>query len=123
MSDHPDDRALRAWLETGKPARVARHLDDGCETCLDRLDSLSDLGDIRDELETVSAPPDGFQPRTTGNVQSRLAAEEAAIAFLELFTLPWRTASVLFDGATRREVDAPLPNGHDSDDDGEHADD
>ena len=123
MNDHPDDQALRRWLETGKPTGVARHLDEGCEGCLDRLDVLSDLGEIRATLERASAPPQDLHRRTTGMVQGRLAADEAVLAFLDLFTLPARTASVLFGETTRRGVDGLPTTEQDSDDDGERAHD
>jgi hypothetical protein len=123
MSDHPDDSTLVSWLETGKPGRVGRHLDDGCEACLDRLDALSDLGEMRTELASASAPPDDLQRRTTGGLQGRLAVEEAVATLFELFTIPWRTASVLLGGRERPVVDSPAVTGHDSDDDGEHTDD
>jgi hypothetical protein len=122
MSDHPDDHALVSWLESGKPARVGRHLEDGCDSCLDRLDTLSDLGDVRGGLAEVSAPPDDLHRRTTGGLQGRLAAEEALVAFVDLFTIPWRTASVLLGDRDRPVIDADPVTGHDSDDDGELTD-
>ncbi len=117
MSAHPDEQTLQEWLETGRPGRVTRHLDE-CESCLDRLDALSDLGEIRHELSDVSRPPDDLHQRTTGSVQGRIAAEEAALAVVELFTLPWRTAAAIL-GEPARPVDRRRSPGHHSDDDGE----
>lgn len=121
MTDHPDDASLREWLETGRPAQVERHLDAGCEACLERLDALTDLGELREGLATASLPPEDLHRRTTGSVQGRLAAEDAVVTFLDLFTLPWHTAGVLF-GSHRgpaRPVDGPSRAEHHSPDDGD----
>ena len=131
MSDHPSDDVLGRWLETAKPSRVGRHLEE-CEQCLDRLDELSDLGGgLRSDLDSVSAPPIDLRERTTGGVHERLAAEEAAAAFAELFALPWRTMSVLVDpsspigetGGTAEvaaTVDSTTTTSDDSHEDGEN---
>lgn len=129
MRGHPDEPTLVRWLESEKPARVGRHLRE-CDQCLDRLDELSGLdGGLRSGLDSMSAPPTDLGDRTTGGVHERLAAEEAAAAFVELFALPWRTMSVLVDPAApaRREasalaVDVDVPASDDSDDDGERTD-
>lgn len=130
MSDHPSDEVLGLWLETAKPSRVGRHLEE-CDRCLDRLDELSDLGGgLRSELDSVSAPPIDLRERTTGGVRERLAAEEAAAAFAELFALPWRTMSVLVDPSSpigetvaaegAAMVDSATTTSDDSHEDGEN---
>jgi hypothetical protein len=129
MSGHPTDDQLVRWLGSGKPNRVGRHLE-ACEPCLDRLDALSDLdGGLRERLGTASDPPPGFQARAAEAAKDRLAAEEAAGAFVELFALPWRTAAALLgrnrsrgDEGTGAVIDSGATAGHDSDDDGEHRD-
>jgi hypothetical protein len=120
MSVHPDDETLRQWLEHGRPGRVTRHLDE-CELCLDRLDALTDLGEMKVELAGLGAPPVDLHRRTTGGVQGRLAAEEAVLALVDLFTLPWRTAEAILGGSTR-SVDAAGAADHHSHDDGEQTD-
>ncbi|MFP3905996.1 MAG: hypothetical protein ACLFRV_05720 [Acidimicrobiales bacterium] len=126
MRGHPDEQTLLRWLESEKPARVGRHLRE-CDQCLDRLDELSGLdGGVRSGLDSVSAPPADLGDRTSGGVHERLAAEEAAAAFVELFALPWRTMSVLVDpaapprrAATTAAVDGDGPASDDAHDDGE----
>lgn len=123
MSRHPNDDVLARWLESGKPARVARHIES-CDPCLERLDALSVLADgVRSGLDDASAPPVDLHARTAGGVHGRLAAEEAAAAFVELFALPWRTAAAILDpGTFGPVVDSAAQASNDSDDDGEQTD-
>ncbi|MBK5224160.1 MAG: hypothetical protein JJE52_15055 [Acidimicrobiia bacterium] len=122
-SDHPDDSALSGWLETGRPARVGRHVET-CERCVDRLDRLSDLGgSVRAGLDSVTSPPVDLEGRTTGRVHRRLVAQESMSLLIEMFTLPWRTLDAVIDGSRHRRV---APSGgadsHDANDDGERLD-
>lgn len=105
MTRHPDDAQLARWLDTGKPAKVARHLE-GCEECLERVEERTALvGPLVETLDTVSAPPPDMPERTTGGVRSRLAAEEAAGAFVDLFAIPWQFVSVMADPTARATTD------------------
>lgn len=115
VSTHPTDEALVAWLETGRPGRVARHLDE-CPECLDRVDALSELdGGVRTELDSVTAPPTDLTPRTAHRVQGRLAAQDALAVVAELLTLPWRTLDALVDDT--RLARGVVPSGPTGDDD------
>jgi hypothetical protein len=120
---HPTDQVLLGWLDSAKPGRVGRHVDD-CEQCLDRLDQLSafDTG-LLDELDSASAPPVDLARRTTGGAHGRIAAEEAMSTLVELFGLPWQTAVVMLDTTPTSTVvvDASTETSDDSDDE-EHAD-
>ena len=124
MSEHPTDEVLVAWLETGRPSRIERHLD-GCPACLDRLDALSDVDEgTRAGMATVTAPPVDLAPRTARRVQGRVAAQEALSVFAELFVLPWRTLDALVDDTHlgTRVVPSGPPGGEDAHDDGERPD-
>lgn len=115
MSEHPTDEALAAWLATGRPARVERHLD-ACDGCLARVDALSEIdAGVRSELVTVTAPPADLGPRTAVGVRGRLAAQEALSVVVELFTLPWRTLDALVDDARLRA--GVVPSGPEDDED------
>ena len=125
MTRHPDEPTLLAWLETDKPGRVGRHVE-GCDECLTRVDELSGLDSTTvSGLSAASAPPTGMQARATGAAQGRLAAEEAAATFVELFAIPWRTLTVMVDPGSSRDPDRrtgvdPAPTASDdSNDDGE----
>lgn len=97
MTRHPREDVLVAWLESGRPHRVGRHVE-ACEACLERVEAASGLdGGLLIGLESASAPPPDLHARTTGGVQDRLAAEEALAAVLDLFAVPWRTAAALLD--------------------------
>lgn len=101
MTRHPDDDQLARWLDTGRPARVARHLEE-CEECLERVEERTALvGPLVETLDTASAPPSDLPERTTGGVRARLATEEAAGAFVDLFAIPWQFASVMVDPTAR----------------------
>jgi hypothetical protein len=118
MSGHPPDARLLSWLEHGRPNRIGRHVE-ACDQCMARVEALSDLdGRLVSGLESVSAPPDDLLTRTTGSVQGRLAAEEAVAAFIDLFALPWQTATVLVDGGADRSpvLDVRPTNDEDLDD-------
>lgn len=121
---HPSDETLTAWLESGRPSRVSRHLD-GCEACLERLDALTDLDEpLLGGLESASAPPGDLVDRTSLRVQDRLVAEEAVALTVELFALPWQVLATLADRTpiSSRMVDADEPADHTDDDDGERHD-
>jgi hypothetical protein len=125
MTRHPNESTLVTWLETDKPSRVGRHVEH-CDECLARVDELSGLDPATlSGLSAASAPPTDLQERATGATQGRLATEEAAAAFVELFALPWRTLAVMVDPGHSREpgrqtgVDPAVTSNDDSDDDGE----
>ena len=123
-SVHPADGDLVAWLETGRPGTVGRHVDS-CSHCLDRLDELTDLpSEVRSELGAVVAPPPDLAGRTTDQVRSRVAAQEAASLLVELFVLPWSTFEILAGRGSRARGVAPssLPGRDDADDDRERRD-
>lgn len=98
-SRHPDDAALRAWLDTGGPRSVDDHVGV-CEACAARLEQMAgdDGGEVLDGLAAVTAPPPDLTGRTTVRVRDRLAAQESMSVLLELLSLPLRTASVLLGG-------------------------
>lgn len=124
MSAHPDDAALQAWLVTGRPTRVERHLD-ACGRCLGRVEELSALDpELRTELDSVTAPPGDMAARTGRRVQGRLAAQEALSVVAELFALPWRTLDALVDETVlgRGIVPSDAPGDDDAGDDGERRD-
>lgn len=99
---HPRDDLLLRWLESGRPRRVGRHVEE-CDVCMARLEAVSDLdGGLLSDLESASAPPSDLHTRTTGEVADRLAAEEALASVLELFAVPWRTATSILDPAPIR---------------------
>ena len=113
MTRHPSDEKLVAWLETGRPRRTGRHLED-CETCMERVEGLTDLdGGLLSGLASASSPPPDLHTRTKGRVHDRLAAEEALASLLELFAVPWTTATALFDtqpiGSGGTKVPGPRP--------------
>lgn len=121
---HPSDEALVAWLESGRPARVSRHLD-GCEPCLERLDGLSVLDEpVIGGLEAAGAPPVDLVDTTAVRVRDRLVAEEAVALTVELFALPWQVVAALADRTpiSSRVVDAAGPANNTDDDDGERHD-
>ncbi len=114
MTRHPSDDKLVQWLESGRPRRVGRHVEE-CDVCMERLEAVSDLdGGLITELESASAPPADLHARTTGGVSDRLAAEEALASVLDLFTVPWRTATTILDTAPIRR-DAPRTHDRSSD--------
>ncbi len=129
MTRHPSDDQITQWLDTGKPARVARHLED-CEDCMARVEVRSELTDpVIESLESVSAPPTDLPARTTDGVRMRLARADAAGTFVELFALPWQFATVMIEPVEPARPVLPGPmvdrgpeTGQDSHDDGERDD-
>lgn len=118
---HPSDEDLIAWLETGRPASVGRHVDE-CPACLDRLDEITHLSsEVRSGLGAVVAPPEGLASRTANQVRNRVAGQEAASLVVELFGLPWATMAILADAGTAAAGVAPPspPDRDDADDDRE----
>ena len=96
-SPHPSDPVLAVWLETGQPSSVDAHLE-ACDECASRLEELTDLGGLHEELAVAMSPPEDLADRTTVGVKGRLAAQEAVSVVVEMLTLPFRTASVLVGG-------------------------
>jgi hypothetical protein len=97
MSRHPSNQRLQAWLESGGPARVGKHVD-GCERCMALLEELSDLGDtLVAELSDALAAPTDVEDRTARQVESRLRDEAAFTAFLDLFTVGWFATKTILD--------------------------
>jgi hypothetical protein len=94
---HPGQHVLNAWLTTGAPARVGRHVDD-CEQCLATLERLTSLDDaLVAGLGEVVAPPSGIEGRTATAVERRLRDEDALLTFFDLFTSGWATTKVVLD--------------------------
>ena len=120
MTAHPGPEVLLGWLESGKPARVTRHVN-GCPSCLEQLDGLSDLdGGLRLGLDAASAPPQDLAHRTSHGVRDRLAAEEALSVVAELFALPWNTLSAMAHrDPAQRVVDRAASRGDDANNDRE----
>jgi hypothetical protein len=97
MKRHPSHQQLQAWLETGGPSRVGKHVDT-CERCMALLEELSDLGDsLVAELTDALAAPSGVEDRTAREVENRLRNEAAFTAFLDLFTVGWSTTKTILD--------------------------
>lgn len=96
-TDHPGESVLAHWLETGEPSSVDAHLDT-CDECASRLEELTDLGTLQDELDVVTTPPSDLADRTTAGVKGRLAAQEAVSVVAEMLTLPFRTAALVIGG-------------------------
>ena len=79
---HPGQHALNAWLSTGAPTRVGRHVD-ACEQCLATLEQLTSLDDaLVAGLGEVVAPPRGIEGRTATAVERRLRDEDALLTLL-----------------------------------------
>jgi anti-sigma factor RsiW len=122
-ANHPSESVLAVWLETGDPTSVESHLET-CDECAARLETLTDLGSLQEELATVTNPPSGLADRTTAGVKGRLAAQEAVSVVVDMLTLPFRTAGVLIGGdpAPARVTTTGAPNDETADDDGERHD-
>jgi hypothetical protein len=94
---HPGQHALNAWLSTGAPTRVGRHVD-ACEQCLATLEQLTSLDDaLVAGLGEVVAPPRGIEGRTATAVERRLRDEDALLTFFDLFATGWTTTKVILD--------------------------
>jgi hypothetical protein len=97
MSRHPSQQQLHAWLESGGPTRVGKHVDT-CERCMSLLEELSDLGvSLVAELTDALAPPTDVEDRTARQVENRLRNEAAFTAFLDLFTVGWSATKAILD--------------------------
>ena len=97
MRRHPSQAQLQAWLESGEPSRVGKHVDS-CERCMALLEELSDLGDsLVAELTDALAAPTDVEDRTARQVESRLRNEAAFTAFLDLFTVGWSATKTILD--------------------------
>ena len=97
MRRHPSQQQLQAWLESGAPSRVGKHVD-GCERCMAQLEELSDLDDsLVADLTDALAPPTDVEDRTARHVESRLRNEAAFTAFLDLFTVGWSATRTILD--------------------------
>jgi hypothetical protein len=120
---HPSEAVLAVWLETGDPSSVQAHLES-CDECAERLETLTDLGSLHEELATVTNPPSDLAGRTTAGVKGRLAAQEAVSVVIDMLTLPFRTAAVLVGGddTAARVTASGTFNDETADDDGERDD-
>jgi hypothetical protein len=97
MRRHPSQQQLQAWLESGSPARIGKHVDT-CERCMATLEELTDLGDsLVAELTDAFAAPTDVEDRTARQVESRLRNEAAFTAFLDLFTVGWSATKTILD--------------------------
>jgi hypothetical protein len=121
-ADHPSDVVLATWLELGEPASVEDHLSV-CDQCAERLESLTDIAGLQDDLATATRPPDDLASRTTVGVKGRLAAQEAVSVVFDMLSLPFLTAAILIGGDDPGGVAVPpRPSDETSDDDGERTD-
>jgi len=122
-ANHPSESVLGVWLATGDPTSVEVHLET-CDECAERLEALTDLGTLQEELATVTNPPSDLANRTTAGVKGRLAAQEAVSVVVDMLTLPFRIAAVLVGGddSPARVTATGTPNDETADDDRERHD-
>lgn len=93
---HPSAERLQAWLESGEPSRVGRHVAD-CEHCLVKLEELSNLDDtLVAGLTEALSPPSDFEDRAAEQLERRLRNEDALLVFLDLFAVGWDTVRTIF---------------------------
>jgi hypothetical protein len=109
MSRHPNAARLQAWLETGEPNRVGRHVA-GCERCMTSVEELSLFDDsLRADIAEVWAPPSDVEDHTAQQLQRRLRNEEALLTFVDLFAVGWDAVRLVFhpeeDESTLRPQD------------------
>jgi hypothetical protein len=96
MSRHPNAARLQAWLETGEPNRVGRHVAE-CERCMASVEELSLFDDsLRADIAEVWAPPSDVEDRTAQQLQRRLRNEEALLTFVDLFAVGWDAVRLVF---------------------------
>lgn len=90
----PSDRELISWLETGRPTRIDRWLDDALT--VERLERLTEFAGIeRDALDELVAPPSGFAARAEVGVRTRIGDLERAGVLLGLLRLGADTARAM----------------------------
>ena len=96
MNRHPNAARLQAWLETGEPNRVGRHVAE-CERCMTSVEELSLFDDsLRADIAEVWAPPSDVEDRTAQQLQRRLRNEEALLTFVDLFAVGWDAIRLVF---------------------------
>jgi hypothetical protein len=122
-AEHPSAAVLAVWLETGEPASVEAHVA-GCDQCTGRMESATALDGVAEDLAAATRPPADLADRTTARVKGRLAAQESVSVLFEMFSLPFRTASILIGGDDPAPgvTDPAVPTDETSDDDGERTD-
>jgi hypothetical protein len=96
MNRHPNAARLQAWLETGEPNRVGRHVAE-CDRCMTSVEELSLFDDsLRADIAEVWAPPSDVEDRTAQQLQRRLRNEEALLTFVDLFAVGWDAIRLVF---------------------------
>jgi hypothetical protein len=94
--NHPSRDRLLRWSRQGRPRRTERHIQH-CSLCEERLESLTRLGPrARTGLETILAPPEGFQERVDEHLR-RLLDEETLAVLADLMGLGWETSRLMFE--------------------------
>lgn len=102
----PTDRELVSWLETGRPTRVDKFVDDS--EVAHRLERLTELSSTdRAALDESVTPRTGFEARTGSAVRSRVSDLERAGTLLGLLGLGAQTARSLGSGDRRTTDDGP----------------
>ena len=94
MTRAPSDRTLRRWLDTGRPKRVERLLDDPAVSA--RIEALTALADREVALlrHHVMPGPD-FEERVISGVQERRDAYGVGAAVSDLLGLGIHVALAL----------------------------
>lgn len=106
----PSDRDLISWLETGRPVRIERWLDDA-ET-IEHLERLTDLGSVAlAVLDELVVPSPGFAARTEAGVRKRVSDLERAGVLFGLLRLGADTARSLPDRSAQRRNPADVERG------------
>ncbi len=103
MSRRVSDRALRRWLATGRPSRIARLVADD-QSIAARLDELTSLtaGETT-ALEDLVTPSDDFERRTAIGVQQRVDAYGTTAAVVDLLGLGFHVGRAVM-GDRRKNV-------------------
>lgn len=100
LTRHPTAQQLQAWLDTGDPPKLTRHIDE-CDRCMTAVEELSNLDDgLVAGLSAAFAVPDDVEDRAAEQVAGRLRDEAAFTAFIELFAIGWSTARTVLDANT-----------------------
>lgn len=89
------DRTLLRWLQTGKPRRVTRRLDE--PRISERLEAMTRLSPAQVEaLTEVLAPPEGLGPGLVDRLFGHDDSEALGV-IVDLCGLGWYTASAILE--------------------------
>lgn len=101
----PSDQDLISWLETGRPSRIERWLDD--PGTVEHLERLTDLGSVaRGVLDELVKPSADFAARTEAGLKKRVSDLERAGVLFGLLRLGADTARSLPDRSAQRRRSA-----------------